>query len=148
MITTLKHKRQFVLAASLLYLAQPLVTTVYYLTEEARNAYPPDADSIGIGIYQDTLAWLLVSPLYALLLWLAARNYKGGRTLLSFDTARPFWKTGWALAFDSLALYFIYEAAGFLRRWLPVDAASSLSWAYLFLCLRSSWAGKDQKISV
>lgn len=145
MTATLKQKWQFIVAALLLYLAQPLVTTVYYTTEQARHAYPPKADSIEIGIYQDTLAWLVVSPLYALLVWLASRNYKGGRTLFSFDTSRPLWKTGWALLFAGFAVYSLYEAIGFLRHWLPLDAASSLSWAYLFLCLCSSWAGKDYK---
>lgn len=145
MIISLKAKRQFALFAALLYLTAPLFNAAYDMIEDGRGAYPPNADSIGIDIYYFTIALVVLSPVYAAAVWLATRGYRGGVSLLAFDTRRPFWSSFWSLLLGSLTLFALYDAAGKANRILPLDVASDLLWVYLLLCLRSSLAGSSAR---
>lgn len=140
---TPRHKWQFVLLASLLYVALPVVNAISLTIARARGAFPPNADSIAIPILQTACALLVLSPLSASILWLAARGYRGGRTLLSFDTGKPLRSTVWSLLLGGLAALLLAAAAQSVLFTQPVDTASSLAWAYLTLCLRSSLAGTE-----
>ena len=141
MVTTLKSKRHFALFAAFLYAAAPLVEAAYYVTQQGRGAYPPDGDTIAIPIYEFAMGLLFLSPVYAVTVWLAVRSYRGGRPLLAFDTMRPVQSVFWSLLLGGLALYNLGYGAYSAYRLLPLDTASSLLWAYLLLCLRSSLAG-------
>lgn len=127
--------------AVLLYLAAPVVEAVYYYTQQKRGAYLPGADTIAIPIIQFAGALLLISPVFAVAVWLAARTYQGQRSLLAFDKARPVHSLLWSLLLGGLALYCLGEALFSLCHSQPLDFAEAALWAYLLLCVRSSHAG-------
>ena len=135
---TLKSKWHFALLAAFLYVTAPVVNALYYWIEQGREAYPPDADAIAIPIYSFAMGVLLFSPVYALLVWLATRSYRGGLSLFAFNPRRPFWSGFWSLLLGGLMLLNLYDAVEKVIRFLFVDAASDLIWTYLLLCLRSS----------
>ncbi len=143
MMITLMSKWHFALFAAFLYVTAPLMEAAYYIIQQGRGAYPANADSIAIPIFQFALALLLLSPLYAVVVWLAVRSYQGGRPLLAFDTTRPVQSAFWSLLLGGLALYNLGDGAYSAYRLLPLDMISALLWAYLLLCLRSSLAGND-----
>jgi hypothetical protein len=60
---------------ALLYLlVQPVVEAIYYITNQSRGAYPVNADSIAIPIFQFTFGWLITfTTVYRLHLVRAAR---------------------------------------------------------------------------
>ena len=140
-MATLRSKWHFALLAAFLYVTAPLVETVYYRVEDERGAYPANADTIAIPIYFFTIALLAFSPLYAVLVWLGTRSYRGGLSLFAFNSNRPFWSGFWSLLLGGLILVNLYDAAEKAVRVLPLDVASDLAWTYLLLCLRSSLAG-------
>ena len=145
MIIMLKSKWHFALFAIFLYVTASLVEAVYYTIQQGRGTYPANADSIAIPIFQFAFGLLLLSPLYAVVLWLAVRSYQGGRPLLAFDMTRPVLSATWSLLLGGSALYELGYAAYSAYRLLPLDVATPLLWAYLLLCLRSSLAGGRQQ---
>ena len=140
-MTTLKLKWQFALFAALLYITAPLAEACYYLLQQGRGAYAPNADSIAIPLYQFTLFLLFLSPFYAATVWVAVHFYQGGRSLLAFDTTRPVRGILWSLLLGGSALFLVGDGVYSAYKLLPSDAVSSFLWAYLLLCLRSSLAG-------
>lgn len=141
MLVTLKAKWHFALFAALLYLAAPAFNAAYYVIEEGRNAYPPNADTIAIPIFTFAIGAAVFAPFYAAAVWLATRSYQGGLSLLAFDTQRPLQSGLWSLLLGGLAFLALYDAVGKAARILPSDVVSDLFWTYLLLCLRSSLAG-------
>ena len=140
-MTTLKSKWYFALLAAVLYVTAPLVDASYYVIQQGRGAYPPDADTIAIPIFQFAIALLIVSPVYAVAVWLAIRSYQGGRSLLAFDTTRPVRSVLWSVVLAGAVFCAIYEAVFTATKLSLVETGASLLWTYLLLCLRSSLAG-------
>ena len=147
MINNPEHKKQFVWVAALLWLTLPVENTFTLIIEQARGVFPPDGDTIAIPLFQGGLLLLVLSPIYAFFLWLAARDYQGGRRLFSFDAAKPVQSALWSLLLGGAAT--LAAASATQSLWLiePLDAAEALAWAYLLLCLRSSLAGTRPAVS-
>jgi hypothetical protein len=138
LIQTPKMKRTAWLLALVSILAQPLVEAVYYSTNLGRGAYPTDADSIGIPIFQFVFGWLLTLPVVIAFVWFALREYPGSVPLAAYNTARPIWSFLWSAVLLLLAASYVWFAFQSIMRGLPFDVAAALLSIYLLLCLRSS----------
>jgi hypothetical protein len=82
---------------AVLYAMMPVAVTAYFTLEQARGAYPHNADTIIIPIYGFAQIWAWFLPVYAVLAALAVWKYKGGRALWSFNKAHPFVSGFWTL---------------------------------------------------
>ena len=128
--------------AAFLYVFAPVENALFYWIQRERGAYPPNADTIAIPIYYFTQALLWLAPVYALLTWAALRKYVGGRSWWEFDTDRWLVSAFWTLLYGGLAAQNVYEAGHSALMRMPVSVLCALLWAYLFLCVRASLAGR------
>ncbi len=133
-----KQRISVIILAIVLYLTAPFVEWYFYMTELARGSFPPDADSIGIPLFQFTIGWVLGAPVAALLVWFALRDYPGAVSLFAFNQERPAWSAFWTLLFGYLIFQDVAFAVASVQKSQPLDAMQSLLLVYFQLCLRSS----------
>lgn len=138
MLRTPKNRISVIFLAVALYLTAPLVEWYFYTTELARGSFPPDADSISIPLFQFTVVWILGTPVAALLIWFALRDYPGSVSLFTFNRERPFWSAFWTLLFGYLVFHDLVFAVTSVQKSQFLDTAQSLLLVYFQICLRSS----------
>jgi hypothetical protein len=138
MFQTPKQRITLVTVAVLLYLSDPLIEWHYLKMDLDRGAFPVNQDSIIIGLYRFVLGWLILSPLYAALLWFSMRKYPGKKPLFGFNSDRFYWSLIWSFAFALPVFYEVFSAAQRLHGEYPLEVISSLVFAYLLLCFRTS----------
>jgi len=129
-----RRKSTLVILAALYWLAAPFVEAVYYSIEQFRGAYPVNADSISIPIFQFFVGWLIFSPMVALLIWWTLRSYPGSVPFLAFHRHRPIWGgLLWAATGAWLTFSLMFAGQSVLSaHWL--DAIYQLASCYLALC--------------
>src|SRR5690349_1970616 len=103
-----------VMAAVVLFLAAPLAQVAYYSAELRRRAFPPDADSISIPIFQFTIGLLTASPILAGLVWVGIRRYSATR-LFNWASSAPAASLWWSGVFGSAAALCAWDAAVLAR---------------------------------
>lgn len=138
MFQTPPKKWHIAVLTAVLWLLVPVAEAAYYLIQEERGAYPANADTIAIPIYFFTIAWMVVSPIFALLAWLVVRTYRGGFSLWAFDTARLVRSLFGSLIWGGLVVWCVYNTSEAATIGRFTDSVLALLWAYLFLCFRSS----------
>jgi hypothetical protein len=138
LIRTPKAKRTVWLLAVLSILAEPVVEVIYYKTNLHRGAYPSNADSIIIPIYQFIFGWVVTLPVMLGFVWFALRDYPGSVSFLAYNTARPVWSFLWSVVLLLLAASYVWFAGQSIMRGSPLDVAASLLSIYPLLCFRSS----------
>jgi len=74
----------------LLLIGFPTVSFIYWSEVLRSGVLPPDGDSIGIPIFGDILAILLLSPLILGIAWLSLRRYNSNTRLAAWRQDRPF----------------------------------------------------------
>jgi hypothetical protein len=138
MVRTPRSKWLVIVAALVLYAVTPVVETLYYLTELARGSYPPNADSIGIPVYQTILSLAVVAPLYLILLWLSTRHYAVGARLTAWNPNTAIRGFLWTAICGGLAALLLIDGAilGYYRHPLSVLHRGLL--AYVFLLIRAA----------
>jgi hypothetical protein len=135
---TPKAKRTVWLLAVVSILAEPIVEVVYYTTNLRRGAYPVNADSIAIPIYQFTFGWLVTLPVVLAFVWFVLRDYPGSVSFLAYNTERPVWSFLWSAVLLLLVASYVWFAVQSITRGFPLDVAAALLSIYLLLCFRSS----------
>lgn len=141
LLFTPTRRRAVALLAILLYLTAP---TVYFADcwMDLWLRPNPNADSWEIfwrwhlPLFVAVLA--AFAPVFALLIWLALRDYPGRVSLLTFNRVRPVWTITWSLPLGGLAMVLVGDALVRLRWGLVAGGVYDLIWAYLVLCLRCS----------
>ena len=128
--------------AAFLYVTAPVENALFLWIQRERGAYPPNADTIAVPIYSLAQSLLVLAPVYALFAFAALRTYVGGRTLWEFDTDRWLRSTFWTLVYGAMATCCLYQVGYYALIRMPVSVLVALLWAYLFLCVRASLAGK------
>jgi hypothetical protein len=120
-----------------LILSQPLFTVAHYGWNQQMGAYPVNADSIGIPISQDLIAWVLFTPVALLGIWWVLSKYSGPVSHLAWNWDRPFWSVFWSLLFG-LLLFCVLTEVPFDVRWLnPFSLLNDGLWFLLFSQLRA-----------
>jgi hypothetical protein len=135
---TPKAKRTVWLLALISLLAEPFVEYVYYRTNLRRGAYPANADSIGIPIFQFAFGWVVTLPFVLAFIWFALRDYPGSVSFVAWNSARPVWSAAWSIILSLLAASYAWFALQSAMRGFPLDVAAALLSTYLMLCFRSS----------
>ena len=141
MLQTPPTKTHIAALAAAFWLSVPVFNAAYYIFQRERGAYPTNADSIGIPIITQSIAWLVLTPVFALLAWIVLRNYRGGRSFLAWDTMRPWWCAFVSLFWGGLVVSFLWSMEECLALHNQIDAAGYAPWVYLCLCIRSSAIG-------
>ncbi len=75
--------------AAVWWLTAPIANVKFYDEELRRGSFPPESDSIMIGIVGYTVAWLAVTPMLALLLWWAGRRAAAVFSWTTWDPTSP-----------------------------------------------------------
>jgi len=120
-----------------LILFQPLFTVAHYGWNQEMGAYPVNADSIGIPISQELVAWIIFAPVALLGVWWALSKYPGPVSLLAWNRVRPVWSAFWSLCFGFL-LFCVLTEVPFDLRWLnPFSLLNDGLWLLLFSQLRA-----------
>ncbi|HEX8289129.1 MAG TPA: hypothetical protein VF556_14090 [Pyrinomonadaceae bacterium] len=153
MLRTPKNRISVIFLAVALYLTAPLVEWYFYTTELARGSFPPEADSISIPLFRFVIVWVLGSPVAALLIWFALRDYPAAVSLFAFDRVRLVWSALWTLVFGFLIFKHLTFAFASVQKSQPFDVIQPLLLAYLMLCLRSSlihsnFFGREETLSL
>jgi hypothetical protein len=120
------------------WLAAPWVEALYYRTELARGAFPPEADSIGLPLGQHFIGWLAFTPVLVAIVLLALRGAPRRFSLLAFDRGRPWWSGGWTVGLGALALDHLWSAGAAAMRGHPADVVHSLVGVVALLALRGA----------
>lgn len=138
LMQTPRMKRTVWLLTLLSVFAQPFVEFVYYSTNLDRGAYPVDADSISIPLFQLAFGWLVTLPAVLAFVWFALRDYPGSVSFIAHNSRRPIWSFVWSLVLLLLAASYVWFAFQSIMRGFPLDVAAALLSTYLVLCFRSS----------
>ncbi len=138
LIQTPRLKRTVWLLVLLAVFAEPFVEYVYYSTNLERGVYPPDADSIGIPLFQFAVAWIVTLPVVLGFVWFALRDYPGSVSFMAHNSGRPIWSLAWSVVLLLLAASYVSFAFRSVARGFPLDVAAASLNVYLVLCLRSS----------
>ncbi len=123
------------------YILDPIADHIYYRVGLRMHQFPTNADSIGLPLWWSWQGWLLLAPVFAMLLALAVLTYSGGRSFWFFDRARFAWSLFWTVP---IAVVCVWDALGAIYnlRWLQVfDLLHATLFVYLLLAVRSSLVG-------
>jgi len=88
-LSTPKTRTPLLVYGILLVLVQPVFSAAHYMWNLDRGAYPPDADSIGIPIIGEWIAWFFLAPLAILLVVLALKKYNSTIPLFGRKSFAP-----------------------------------------------------------
>jgi hypothetical protein len=120
------------------WLAQPLAETLYYQHELRRGAYPTDADSISIPLFEFGFGWLSVTPLIVLIAcWIVRRAASGRFGWATFDSSRRIWCALWTVILSVLAVFELWFAAMAIVDGYALDIVVSGLGAAILLATRA-----------
>jgi len=120
-----------------LILSQPLFSVAHYGWNQQMGAYPVNADSIGIPISQDLIAWVLFAPVALLGVWWTLSKYSGHTSLGAWNGHRQIWSAFWSVIFGVLWLGALLDVP-FSLRWLnPFSLLNDGLWLLFFSQLRA-----------
>jgi hypothetical protein len=137
-VRTPRSKWSLLLGLLLAYCATPLAVASYYLTELRRGAYPVEADSIGIPIFQSVVVLLTMTPLVFIAGWMAVRNYRSSAVLWAWAPSRPVAAALWTTFLGAVALAQGVMALGLAQTAHGLPAMYAIASAYMSLLLRAS----------
>ena len=137
-VRTPRSKWLLLLGLLLAYGATPLAVASYYSTELRRGAYPVEADSIGIPIYQSIVFLLTMTPVVVIAGWMAVRNYRPSASLWAWAPSRPVAATLWTTFLGATALAEMVLAVALAQTAHALPAMHALVSAYIALLLRAS----------
>ena len=137
-VRTPRSKWLLLLGLFLAYCATPLAVASYYSTELRRGAYPVEADSIGIPIFQSVVLLLTITPVVVIGAWMPVRNYRPSASLWAWAPSRPLAATLWTTFLGALALAEMVLAIALAQTAHALLAIHALASAYMSLVLRAS----------
>jgi hypothetical protein len=130
------------LAGTCLIAIQPVFSYLHYSWNLKMGAYPTNADSIGIPIYDEFIGWLVFAPIALIGLWWAVWKAPGPRSIWEWNNKRPIWCIIWSVIFSLLAIATAIEIP-FALRWLNIPTViNDTLLIYLYLHLRVNVAFK------
>lgn len=140
---TPERKRNLIGLAISFWFTTPFVEAIYYYTEQSRGAYPVDADSISIPIFQFLIGWLAVSPFVALFVWWSLRSYPGSVSFFTFNfQLKILGGLSWLATVALLASSIRFGLQSFnAAHW--TDVAAVLLECYLALCINGVLQTRD-----
>ena len=104
-----KSKKLFLTQGITLYLFIPIVVCINTYINLTLGMYPPNADSIAIPIFQSSFLTIIFSPVMALYLYLAVRNYKANVKIFSWKNSKRYiLSLIFTTPFFILSILFIY----------------------------------------
>jgi hypothetical protein len=131
-----------------LYASAPVFAIAYYGEMLRKGAYPPEADSIGIPIYDDTRLAVFFAPVFYALVGLIIHRYPGSVPLLVWNRARPIWSWVCSVLFGA-AIATVATGLGDVWRWkLPLEFLSVALWIWLLLFLRAAVVARPSQQSL
>jgi hypothetical protein len=130
-----------VASAIALFLVAPLIEAAHYYRELSRGAYPPEADSISIPIFQFTVGLGMLSPALATIVWAATRHYPSGAPLLTWSVLRPLRSWAWTVLFGAAALLLAADAVFLASAGDPLASIHRAPSGCIALILRASAVG-------
>lgn len=144
---TPERKRTLVSLAVLFWLTTPFVEAVYYSNEQSRGAYPVNADSISIPIFQFLMGWLVFSPFVVLFVWWALRSYPGSVPFLAFNhQLKTLGVLSWLATTFLLSKSIMFGLKSVnTAHWM--DVASVLLECYLAFCFNGVLQAKGRYVS-
>jgi len=81
LLKTFPKRYQFVILAAAVYVSWPISEVLYYYENQVRGAYPSNADSIGIPIFETLESWVFVFPVFILFNLFCSNRYLGNISL-------------------------------------------------------------------
>ena len=119
------------------WISWPFFMAYYFYDHLHRGDYPTNADSIGLPIGANLMAYVLLIPLVVVLLFRVKKRFRTKSKIWLLNYNRPFLIASLLLTFGSLAsLNLILSVSLFYDR-SYFFAVNSLLGFYLFLCLPS-----------
>jgi hypothetical protein len=137
-VRTPRSRWSLLLGLLLAYCATPLAVASYYSTELRRGAYPVEADSIGIPIYQSVFVLLTMIPVVFIAGWMAVRNYRPSAVLWAWAPSRPLAAAFWSTFLVAAALAQVLVAVALAQTGHGLPAIHASATAYMSLLLRAS----------
>jgi len=129
---------QLALVALIIYASAPLFAIAYYGEMLRKGAYPPDADSIGIPIYENNRAAIILAPVFCAILFIILWRYPGSVPLFAWNATRRVWS--W-VSTGLFAVLIAITAAGFIEVWqwkLAIGFVNLALWIWLLLLFRAT----------
>ncbi len=122
----------------LIYITAPIFEWQIIQTNLANGIYAVDADSIGLGLFQFMIAWILFAPLVlGFTIWVLWK-YPPQSSLFGFNFRRTIWSFLWTLVFGFLFFNSFALAVRNLSELFLIGAIQNLLLGYLFLLFRAS----------
>ena len=138
-IFTPKKRYQVHLYWVIYFISRPFSSCAYYTWNLKRGAYPTNADSISIPIFQEILGLIIIVPLAMLgILWIT-KNYPGKVNVFINNSKRPLWSLVWTILFISLIIISLLDIIRLSKNFtLPsiIDIVSSIIFILLVSYLR------------
>ena len=128
---------QLALIAFVVYISAPFFSIAYYSEMLRKGAYAHDADSIGIPIYENESAAIVLAPVFCAIVLLMVWRYPGSVPLLIWNSSRPVWS--WVCT-SLFTILIALTAAGFVDVWqwrLPIEFVNIALWIWLLLQFRA-----------
>ena len=122
----------------LIYITAPIFEWQVLQTNLANNIYAVNADSIGLGLFQFVVGWILFAPLVlGFTIWVLWK-YPSQCSLFGFNFKRIIWSFFWTLVFGFLFFNCFALAILNISEFFFIGAIQNLLLGYLFLLFRTS----------
>jgi len=109
----------------------------WYERAEEVHYYPPEADSVAIGLVGDLMITLFAIPFFLMALWLSLRRCPRDVSWLAWSRIRFGWSIFWTLFITIISWFQISTMVEEFRLNLPLNALSSILWIFLLMGLRA-----------
>jgi hypothetical protein len=136
-VKTPKSRKLLLIFSIILWLIQPIFIFAHYTWNQLMNAYPPEADSIGIPIFSELILWFLLTPIAIITIVNALKNYQGPIPIFQnrFFSRQFIWINilfGVLLGFVLPSLYSVFAFGNI------ATLINTFLLTYLLLCLRAA----------